>query len=83
MLTRFLHAHLHRSRLRELVATQLAVNGLPSQPVLTVCPTCGQAYFADVGPDIDAWELELEMWEAVARLDGECPDHPYWFIVGR
>ncbi len=81
-MTRFLHAQLHRARLRDLVVAQLAVDDEPPHPVMAICPTCGVAYFADLEPADDPWELELEEWEALAKLDGECPDHPHAFLVG-
>ena len=82
-MTRVLHTHLHRARLRDLVATHLAGDDGPPHPVMAVCPTCGTSYFADLTPMEDPWELELEEWEALAKRDGECPDHPHWFLVGR
>ena len=81
-MTRLLHARLHRRRLRDMVTAQLAREERLPRPMLVVCPTCGEVFFADPGPVGSPRERELEEWEALARLDGECPDHPHRFIVG-
>ena len=81
-MTRLLHARLHRLRLRAVAAAGLACgDGLPC-PMFVVCPTCGEVFFADPGPVSSPGARELEEWEALAKLDGECPDHPHRFTVG-
>jgi hypothetical protein len=79
-MTRFLHARLHRSRLRDVVAAHLAADAGSPRPVMAIYPTCGDAFFAD--PTRVGHRSALEVWEALAKLDGECPDHPHWFTVG-
>ena len=67
MSTRFLLARIHRARLRELVA----------------CPRCGDEYFADLNPnESEPQWLQEDEWEALVRLDEECPDHAHRFVVG-
>jgi hypothetical protein len=82
VMTIFLHARLHRAQLRNQVTLQLAASYHPPTPRCVACPTCGDLFFADrevaSGPDV----RELEAWEALAKLDAECPDHPHWFTVG-
>ena len=79
-MTRFLHAQLHQTRLRNLVVGRLAGEDDPPQPAMARCPACRTAYFADLEPAEEPWERELA--DAVAKLAGECPDHPHWFLVG-
>ena len=80
-MTHLLHARLHRLRLRDVAAGCTREGGLP-RPMLVVCPTCGEVFFADPGPASNPGARELEEWEALAKLDGECPDHPHRFTVG-
>lgn len=81
-MTAFLHARLHRDQLRDTVTAQLATAKTPPRLWLVLCPSCGDTFFADRGADSDVCASELEQWEALAKLDGECPDHPHWFVVG-
>lgn len=81
-MTLYLHARLYRVRLRDLVATQITDGDEPPRPLLAVCPTCGETYFADPREAAAPHAIAIESWEALARLDGECPDHPHWFTVG-
>ena len=82
-MTVFFHTRVHRTQLHELVTAQLTGSRRPPQPRLVVCPTCGDAYFANRPAASSRSVRELEEWEALAKLDGECPDHPHWFLVGR
>ena len=79
---RFLHAQIHRVLLAELVTAQLAADKSPPRQSVAICPTCGQTYVADIEPHENPLDLDLEGWEALAKLDGECPDHPHSFVVG-
>ena len=80
-MTLFLHTRIHRVRLRDWVAAQVSVTDEPPRPLVVVCPTCGETFFADLTPGGNPDARRLTEWEAVARLDGECPDHPHWFTV--
>ena len=79
----FLLARLHHARLRELVAGYGIPAELVPEPRIIQCPRCGDEFFADIDPagDEPRW-LEEDEWEALVRLDGECPDHAHRFAVG-
>lgn len=82
-MTLFLQVQLHRARLRDLVLAQVGrSHGLPPHPLVAICPTCGASFFADPEPPT-ARQRALHTWEALAKLDGECPDYGHWFTVGR
>ena len=79
----FPHARLHRARLRELVTGHAIPAELVAAPLLIACPRCGDEFFADLGPDESEPRFyESDEWEAVVRLDRECPDHAHRFAVG-
>ena len=76
-----LHARVHRARYRELVAAEgLALDAAP-EPVLFACPRCGDEFFLDLDTDTEPWDVEEAEWQAVTRLDGECPDHAHRFVI--
>ncbi len=74
-MTRFLHAVLHRDRLRLLWQNELL------KLLVVICPKCGDEFFADLEPSDDPSELEEESCEALTRLESECPDHAHRFVV--
>lgn len=81
-MTTFLHAMIHRERLRRFSLAPAHPDRPLRQPLLAFCPTCGESYFTEQEPNSGSRRQSLETWEAVARLDGECPDHPHHFAVG-
>lgn len=68
-----LHARVHRTRLRELIAAVPVFGDQSPEPLMIACPACGDEFFAD---------LEALEWGALVRLEGECPDHAHRFAVG-
>ncbi len=73
---RFLQSYIHRGELRALSASQR-----PDVLLTVECPRCGLWYFGccDARDSARAqWRLENQ---AMAHLDGECPDHGHRFEV--
>ena len=62
-------------------AEGLALDAAP-EPVLFACPRCGDEFFLDLDHDCEVWDADALEWQALVRLDGECPDHPHRFEVG-
>ncbi len=77
----FLHARIHHARLRELSATGEAPADFAHDVVFVHCPTCGDAYFADLNPWDEPRLLDEEEWAAQTHLADECPDHAHRFTV--
>ncbi len=77
----FLHARIHHARLHELSATGQTSADFARDVVFVHCPTCGDAYFADLDPEEEPQLLDDEEWAAQTRLAGECPDHAHRFTV--
>ena len=78
----FLHARIYRQRYRELIAEVPVFGDRPPEPFTIACPKCGDVYLAELAPYDEPWDLEEQEWEAVVRLDDECPDHAHRFEVG-
>ena len=82
-MTVFLLARLHRYRLRQLVAGEGLPPDLVPEPLIIACPRCDAEYFADLEPTAgEPLMLEPDEWEAVSRLEDECPNHAHRFHVG-
>lgn len=79
--TEYLHTVVHMERLSRFARGAPASDRPVRQPLLAFCPTCGEGYFAEQERGHSRQQV-LESWEAIARLDGECPDHPHRFAVG-
>ncbi len=77
----FLHARIHRSRLRDLIAQTPVFGDQPPEPVTISCPKCGDEFFADLEPYEEPWWIEEAEWTAMMRLHEECPDHAHRFDV--
>ncbi len=79
---RFLHRHVHRNRYLDAVVARAHANRAVLEPPEIACPRCRLRYFLDGEPPADPWEHEDLENRAMARLDGECPDHGHHFEVG-
>jgi hypothetical protein len=77
---RFLLASLYRREYRAMIAAEGIPLDVAPDPVVR-CPRCDVLYVADLAPDADPWDLEAAEWQAVVRLDGECPGHAHAFGV--
>ena len=78
---RFLLASLYRPEFRT-ITERIYVPPGPEPMVLHVeCPECSQDYVADLGMDVDPWDMEEAEYKAMVRLQEECPDHPHQFAV--
>lgn len=80
-MTDYLHSAIYSRRMRRFTQAEIPAGSPPRQPMLALCPSCGETYFAEQEP-LRTHSQTMESWEALAKLDGECPDHPHRFAVG-
>jgi hypothetical protein len=77
-----LHARVHDSRYRELIAMKPLPHEEPPEPVTVECPLCADLYVAELQRYEDWPDPEEMEWEAEETLRAECPDQRHFFEVG-
>lgn len=78
---RFLLASLYRPEFRAITDRVYVPPGLEPMVLHVACPGCSQDYVAELGEDVDPWDMEESEYKAIVRLHDECPDHPHRFVV--